>query len=571
MIKKAVYYGRVSTEEQAVNGYSLDMQKEKCIEWANSHDCEIVEFFEDRGKSGSDYKKLKSLQALNKYIRKNRISCVIVWKVDRISRDITDFYAYTYKNIKDLDMKLFSVTDTVNDLTSASQTLLGCLMGIASDEQLNTKKRTKATMLHRAQQGYLMGKAPVGYLNKQVNRHGVIVVDETKAPYVLKAFTLYASGLHTMKSVSEELSRQGFSDKNGKPYPIRKIEHILKNVVYTGKIKYGKNDDGTDRIIQGVHEPIIPLSLFQKVEALRRNNGQPYATHTDKIYSKLIRCTCGCYLTGYHSKGAHNSGDYIYYKCHNKKQVHTSIKGIKQEKLDEVFNNVFSEIHIPRKVVELIKPKLVKALDEVYSTENHVYHVNTKRLAELNTLIQKSNEERILGHSPLSNDDFNKQILKWQEEKELLLENINRASKVNKTLYNNIDTLMKFLTNINDAYKNANTENKQRLLRLVIDKITYDTENEELTVRLKPIFQALRIVKDNEEFYSKKVTTLPKVSSKTVLEYLSKNIELSLKNKVTTLKKLSIIKKEPLNEALSKNGAGNGIRTHAYRNHNPRS
>lgn len=92
-------------------------------------------------------------------------------------------------------MKLFSVTDPVNDLTSSNQTLLGCLMGIASDEVKNTKDRTKATMLHRAEQGYLMGKAPVGYLNKQVNRHGVIVVDEAKAPYVLKAFTLYRTGV----------------------------------------------------------------------------------------------------------------------------------------------------------------------------------------------------------------------------------------------------------------------------------------------------------------------------------------------------------------------------------------
>ena len=83
MVKKAVYYGRVSTEEQALTGYSLDMQKEKCLEWAKNNDCEIVEFFEDRGKSGSSYKNLKSLQALNKYIRKNRIQCVIVWKIDR--------------------------------------------------------------------------------------------------------------------------------------------------------------------------------------------------------------------------------------------------------------------------------------------------------------------------------------------------------------------------------------------------------------------------------------------------------------------------------------------------------
>ena len=571
MVKKAVYYGRVSTEEQAVNGYSLDMQKEKCIEWANSHDCEIVEFFEDRGKSGSDYKKLKSLQELNKYIRKNRISCVIVWKADRISRDITDFYSYTYKNIRDLDMKLFSVTDPVNDLTSANQTLLGCLMGIASDEVLNTKKRTKATMLHRAEQGYLMGKAPIGYLNKQVNGHGIIVKDETNAPHILKIYALYGSGQHTMKSISSEVFKDGFCDKNGKPYPVRKIEHILKNIVYTGKIKYGKNEDGTDRIIQGKHEPIVPVSLFNKVQSLRRNNGQPYATHTDKTYSKLIRCTCGCFLTGYHAKGAHNSGDYIYYKCHNKKQVHTYIKGIKQETLDETFNSIFSEIHIPKKVVELIKPQLIKALDEIYSTENQVYRKNTKRLEELNTLIKESNEERLLGRSRLSNDEFDRQMLEWQKEKELLSENIKTASKVNKTVYSNIDTLMKFLSNIGDTYKNANIENKQRLLRMVCDKVTYDTETEELTVKLKPIFQALRIIKDNEHLCSKKVTTLPKVSCKTVLDYLTKNIEISLKNKVTTLKKLSIIKKEPTNETLFVNGAPDGIRTHAYRNHNPRS
>lgn len=559
MVRKAVYYGRVSTEEQAVNGYSLDMQKAKCIEWATSHDFEIVEFFEDKGKSGADYKKLKNLQALNKYIKTNRISCVIVWKADRISRDITDFYAYTFKNIKELNMQLFSVTDPVENLVSANQTLLGCLMGIASDEVLNTKRRTKATMLHRAEQGYLMGKAPVGYLNKQINGHGVIVVDEEKAKYILQAFNLYATGLHTMKSVALELSKHGFRDKNGKPYPVRKIEHMLKNVVYTGRIKYGKLDDGTDRIIKGVHEPIIPLSLFNKVESMRRNGGKPNTKHADKTYVKLIKCTCGCYLTGYHSKGAHNSGDYIYYKCHNKNKVHTSIKGIKQETLDKTFNNIFAEIHIPSKVVEFIKPKLIKALDEIYSTENQVYTANSKRLKELNTLIQKSNEERILRNSPLSESDFNNQMKLWQEEKELLTENMRTASKVNKSIYSNLDTLMKFLNNIPEVYKNASIENKQRLLRMVCDKVTYDTETENLTVRLKPIFQALRIAKDNQKLYSKKVTTLPKVSSKTVLDYLAKNIEISLKNKVTTLEKLSITEKELQKEALLKMGRKMGF------------
>lgn len=130
---------------------------------------------------------------------------------------------------------------------------------------------------------------------------------------------------------------------------------------------------------------------------------------------------------------------------------------------------------------------------------------------------------------------------------------------------------MKFLQNIHDTYINANIANKQRLLRMICDKVTYDTETGKLTVKLKPIFQALRIVKDNSKYCSEKVTTLPMVSSKTVLDYLTKNIEFSLKNKVTTLEKLAITKKEPRIEAQFLNGADDGIRTHVYRNHNPRS
>lgn len=569
MAKKVVFYGRVSTEEQAEQ-LSVQMQKDSVVKYAQKHDLEIIKDFADEGVSGSDYNKLKNLQKLNQYIKSKNIYGIVCWKFDRISRDITDFYCYTYKTVKDRDMTIIATEDKIEDIRKAPNSLIGVLLGISTDEVNNIKKRTKANMLFRAQQGYPVGKAPIGYLNKRANNRGILVIDEKNAFFIKKIFELYCSGLYTMNTISTKLFDQGFKNKHGKPYPESKIEHILKDVVYTGKIKFGKNEDGTDRVFQGNHTPIVTTQVFQKAQSMRRNNGKPYATHTDKTYVKLIKCTCGCYLTGYHSKGAHNSGDYIYYKCHNKKKVHCYIKGIKQETLDETFNNIFSEIHIPRRIVELIKTQLIKALDEVYSNENQVYVTNTKRLAELNTLIMKSNEERLLGRSPLSDVDFNNQMQKWQEEKELLSENIKTASKVNKTVYSNIDTLMKFLSNIGDTYKNASIESKQRLLRMICEKVTYDTETEELTVKLKPIFQALRIIKDNENLCSKKVTTLPKVSSKTVLDYLTKNIEISLKNKVTTLKKLSIIEKEPHNEALSKNGAGDGIRTHAYRNHNPR-
>jgi len=94
-----------------------------------------------------------------------------------------------------------------------------------------------------------------------------------------------------------------------------------------------------------------------------------------------------------------------------------------------------------------------------------------------------------------------------------------------------------------------------------IHKVTYNTETEEMEIKLKPIFQALRIVKDNPKLCSEKITTLPKVSSKTVLDYLTKNIELSLKNKVTTLEILTIKETETLTTSVSDNGASNGLLT----------
>ena len=130
---------------------------------------------------------------------------------------------------------------------------------------------------------------------------------------------------------------------------------------------------------------------------------------------------------------------------------------------------------------------------------------------------------------------------------------------------------MKFLHNLPDTYANADTLGKQRLLRMIVDEVTYDTESQHLSIKLKPILLAFKIINDNSNNCSKKVTTLRKVSCKTLSEYLAKNIELSLKSKVTTLKSLANTKIESLNETQILNGAGDGIRTHAYRNHNPRS
>lgn len=205
---------------------------------------------------------------------------------------------------------------------------------------------------------------------------------------------------------------------------------------------------------------------------------------------------------------------------------------------------MFSSIHIPQKAVELLKQRIVRALDELYSIENQIYNKNINRLTELTTLIKKAHEERLLGKSPLSEEEFYTQMNQWQDEKMVLSENLKKVSGMNKTIYSNISTIMKFLQNLPDTYANADTLGKQRLLRMIVDEVTYDTDAQHLSIKLKPIFQAFKIISDNSNNCSQKVTTLESLTN---------------------------IEKEPLNETQILTGAGDGIRTHAYRNHNPRS
>ena len=124
MAKKAVYYGRVSTSEQAESGLSMDMMKAESIDWANNHGYEIIEYFEDFGKTGTKYKGLKELQKLHKFISKHKIHAIICWRLDRISRNDTEFYKYTMDKIENLDMTICSVNQ-FPDIRDIPRVLIG--------------------------------------------------------------------------------------------------------------------------------------------------------------------------------------------------------------------------------------------------------------------------------------------------------------------------------------------------------------------------------------------------------------------------------------------------------------
>ncbi|MFA5753825.1 MAG: recombinase family protein, partial [Patescibacteria group bacterium] len=182
--KKAIIYYRVSTEDQAQFGVSLEQQKNNCLSFAEREGWEVVKSFHDDGVSAKTVER-PSLQAMLQYCSKNykQIDYVVIYKVDRLSRNVNDYSNILFL-LNKLNIKLVSTTEAIDD------TPIGKFVGniMAANAQMDNEikgQRVSACMLEKVKQGVWCWKAPFGYKNSrdEFNRK-VITIDEKRAELI---------------------------------------------------------------------------------------------------------------------------------------------------------------------------------------------------------------------------------------------------------------------------------------------------------------------------------------------------------------------------------------------------
>ena len=569
---KAVIYVRVSTEEQKKKGYSIDAQTDRCIEFANREGYfdNDIKVFKEEGKSAKTLNR-PVLKQMFKYIQKNRkeIEVLIFWKWDRLSRGEDEDYIELKNFFNKCGITPLSVEEN-NETTPEAKLMRKITRATSAYELDKDSQRTKLGLQRKADEGYPPFKAPFGYINgKNADGKRTFLIDEDNSFWVKRAFNYYNTSMYTLESLGQKLYEEGLKNKDGKPYPARKFEEILKNKNYTGDFVW------KDRTYKGNYTSIISKELYYSVqEKLGYINKPKQETH-EHTYQRLIKCSkCGCLVSPDGQHGAHKSGNYTYYSCNNKKKMHPRRPPrITEQQLDEAVQDIINSIHIPDEVLKLMKQNIYKSLDEMYSLENTFTLNRDKRINELKILIKKNHESLMMRNIPkgMREEDILNNIEEYSEELDRLLIKAKESNDINKNIYKNINLLLHFCNNVPTLYLEANIKEKQMLLRTFIDTIEY--YDGELTVKLKPIFDSLRKLKDSNiyEINELKGRTLEKHSNSEIAAILTKNISDSLKIKGRTLKTLIVSNKNAPEGANFVNGASSGIRTHAYRNHNPRS
>lgn len=322
-IRCAIYTRKSTNEGLEQNFTSLDAQRESAESYIQSQKhagWKVLPFqYNDGGFTGASMER-PALQRLMQDIRDHKIDCVVVYKVDRLSRSLLDFVKLL-QFFEDHQITFVSVTQHFNTNTSMGRLTLNILLSFAQFEREMISERTKDKMGAARRKGrWVGGKPPLGYDVDYKNRK--LIVNPQEAELVRRIFNLYLEK-KTLLEVARILNAEGYKTKEysrtgkkygGVPFKNSNIQLMLNNHTYIGKVKY------EDSIYPGEHTAIVSEELFnQAQELLKKNRRERNVSKNRKfegILSRLFRCACcdASMCHGYARKGKHK---YRYYICLN--------------------------------------------------------------------------------------------------------------------------------------------------------------------------------------------------------------------------------------------------------------
>ena len=327
MKRRVVTYIRVSTEEQASHGYSLDSQKDVLAAYAESHDLEIVQEFVE---SESAFKPGRpEFRRMLHFLRRHKdVGAVLVYKIDRLARNIRD-----YAELDEMAwVSIISATEGLPE--NATGQLVGVIQaGISRYYSQQLSERVSLGMETKAKSGLWPSYAPTGYLNVP---SGGIVPDPDRAPIVRRAFETYARTEISLADLAKWAEGQGLRTRQGGVLRKSAIHNLLRNPVYCGAIRW------VGKVYEGKHEPLISRALFERVQQRMQSGGHPSPqTRLFFPYRGLLTCGhCGCQLTA-----ARVKEQYVYYRC-------TESRGpcpqpyVREDRLGERLVSVVESVHL---------------------------------------------------------------------------------------------------------------------------------------------------------------------------------------------------------------------------------
>jgi len=237
-------YVRVSTEEQAKEGLSIDAQIDKCKAFCKARDWDVFKIYKDAGYSAGSLNR-PALELLLRDAQEKKFKTILVYKIDRFSRKLKDLIMVLEK-LKEKEINFTSVTEQI-DTTSAMGEAFFQIIGVfAQLERGMVKERVELAFDRKIKFGEALFRAPYGYIYQNKK----LVPDPENSKKIKEIFEMWSQDID-YKEISKKFK-----------IPVSTFYQIIKNKIYIGKIKY------RGKMYKGKHKPIIDEELFNRANKI---------------------------------------------------------------------------------------------------------------------------------------------------------------------------------------------------------------------------------------------------------------------------------------------------------------
>ena len=412
--KIAGIYIRVSTEDQAREGFSLPEQEKRLKAMCEYKGYEIYKVYKDAGISAKTGNHRPAFEELKEDVKSKKCNTIVVLKLDRLTRSVYD-WENIMKFLEENNAYLDCANDDINTTNANGRMVARLLTTVSQNEIERTSERTKIGLAGAIKVGNIPNKAPFGY--KHVNKK--LVIDPLTKDKVIRIFNLYFEGNSYQTIANIYNSEKVFGKTN---WCDSTILRILENEIYKGDYVHGKKTNHPT-YYEHVVEPLVSKELWEECQVQKRKNSRNYKRDKEYLFLQKLRCPKCSRILGGNATRKRNGKVYYYYQCNvckitiKETKIEDAVKILLADILE--YDNVVNEFFLP-----VLKSKIDNPKEEL-----------SKELKKLNN--KKERIKKAYIDSLFTEEEFEEETKIIEEQVELinskLLEN-EQAEQLNFTI-----------------------------------------------------------------------------------------------------------------------------------------
>lgn len=468
-------YIRVSTEEQAKDGFSIHAQKNKLTKYAEVNEWNIYDYYIDDGISGKNLIDRPQVTKMLEDVKSGKINNVLVYKLDRLTRSVKDLINLI-EIFENYGCCFNSVTEKIDTSNAVGRMFVKIIGIFAEFERENLAERVSFGYEQKTKEGnYTNTNGVYGY--DYIIGEKRLVVNEIEKKLVNQIYDEYIEGNSYLK-IAKNLNKKQVPTKRGGKWASSTIKSILSNPLYLGKVRYGVTEKNKDKsfTVEGKNiEPIISKEKWEKANniiKIRQNNGVRRYPSENSYYFHTIKCgKCGAAISA--RQQTQKGKTYITYRCNNSIKGMCPCKGFSHKIMENVFlgyldslNNLeFDEKIIEKSTVSENHNNKQKLNKKIKKLENKKKIIKNEFINDLITL----NEYKVF------TEEINTQI-------KMLNESIKTLSPITDNQIYNPSNIKNIVTNIKINWEFLTNKEKRQFLERFVDVIKVRKENNQVII-----------------------------------------------------------------------------------------